>query len=615
MGLDVKAAIERVDALVSEKQLSETCGAGLRSWLTETAHAYYRVKTIALLQGGDLDEIEDAFRKRVEFGTGGIRGKMGPGPNRINRRTIGEAAQGLSQYVLETGGAGAAGKGIVIAHDTRKNSVAFAEETACIAAGNGITAYLFDGHRATPELSFAVRELGASAGVVISASHNPPSDNGFKVYWADGGQVVSPHDRNIIDAASSLTEIKRLPRDEAESSGLILPVPGEIDKGYHLRLTELSVSEGRDTRIVYTPLHGVGATSVVPVLQKLGYNDLRLVDRQAVPDGSFPTLPGNIANPESPPALTLGIEQARASNADIVLASDPDADRLGCALPDPQVGWDASPEALCLNGNQIGALLCHHIFSRRKANGTLPASPVVAKTIVTTDLTGLIARSFGARVVDNLLVGFKYIGETIENLSGDETFVFGTEESHGYLAGDFIRDKDAAIAALLLSECAAALKTEGRSVRQYLDDIYREFGYFREIQESAMRTGAEGSREIQAIMQGLREAPPASMGGQPVHEVIDRQSGEARNVASGAVRQIEGVKGNVLAYTFTEKGHTRVTARPSGTEPKIKYYVSATSVDHPHLESGNLDETREKVDALADRILDGMLESAEAFVA
>lgn len=607
--------IQQVDTWVSGGKLSQEAATRIRQWLAEPAYADFVQDILALIRDGDIDELEDAFRTHIEFGTGGIRGKMGAGPNRINLRTIGEAAQGLAQYVLKAGGPDGPARGVVIAHDTRHNSVRFARETAAVVAGNGVCARLHRGICATPQLSFAVRQTRAVAGVVISASHNPPSDNGFKAYGADGGQVVPPHDRNIITEAQAVTEIRKRDYDDAVDAGLIQTVEDGVGEHYRNCLAGLSLAGKRGVRIVYTPLHGVGHTTVVPVLKKLGYRDIHLVDAQAVPDGNFPTVAGGVANPEDPQALSMAIEKAAGVHADIVLASDPDADRLGCALPHPKNGWDASPGELALNGNQIGAVLCHYILQGRKSRGDFPARGVVCKTLVTTDLTGLIARAFGAQVVGDLLVGFKYIGEVIERLSPDAEFLYGTEESHGYLAGSFVRDKDAAAGALLLAECAAELKTQGRSVRDYLEDLYRHYGYFQEIQKSVMREGAQGNREIARIMEGLRSAPPAELGGCPVVRVIDRQAGESRHLKTGAVERIEGARGNVIAFTLTEAGHTRVTARPSGTEPKIKYYVSATSADHPDLTSDDLAQTRAAVDRLARNILDGMVATADSVLA
>lgn len=602
---------EAIDAWVSANKLSAEAGQNIKKWLQEPAYAAFKDEITTMLENDDRDELEDAFRTNIEFGTGGIRGKMGAGPNRINARTIGEAAQGLAQYVLKSGIENAAQRGVVIACDTRNNSDVFSRETACIFAGNGITARIFKTHRATPELSFALRETGAITGVVISASHNPPSDNGFKAYWDDGGQVVPPHDKNIIEEVKVVGDITRIDFEEGVQKGLIQTLGEEIDKPYVENLVGLSLNDARDIGIVYTPLHGVGATSIVPALQKLGYANLNVVAAQNTPDGNFPTVANGVANPEDPNALTLAIAEAKEKKADIVLASDPDADRLGCALPHTNKGWDAEPHELAMNGNQIGAILAYYILDTKNKKGTLPTKGVVCKTIVTTDLITLIANHFGAKPVDNLLVGFKYIADVINNLSNDETFLYGTEESHGYLAGDFVRDKDAAAAAVLLSECAAQLKAEGKTVREYLDNIFKQFGYFHESQKATYREGAQGNREITQIMIGLRENSPTQIGGHDVVEVIDYQSGQAKNLKTGRTRTLDSSKGNVLAFTFTDAGHTRVTARPSGTEPKIKYYISATSADHPQLASDDLTQSKQNIDTLANEIIDGMLQAAD----
>lgn len=603
--------IKKIKIWVAAGELSEAAGEHAALWLTDPRFAASMEEIKSLIRAGDLNELEDAFRTRIEFGTGGIRGPMGPGPNRINLRTVGEAAQGIARYVLKSG-SDAPRRGVVIAHDTRNNSKAFANELASVLAGNGIRASIFEGCRSSPELSFAVRSTSAVAGVVISASHNPPGDNGIKVYWSDGGQVVPPHDRNIIAEVNAVSEVRKLDFDQAIEEGLIGILDRAVDTRYHRELASLSLRPERRIRVVYTPLHGVGLTSVLPALEILGYKDLHVVPSQAKPDGDFPTVPGGVANPEDPRALAVAVREAAETEADLVIASDPDADRLGCAVPDCSAGWNAPLEDLALNGNQIGAVLCHYILKTKKKRRELPADGFVAKTIVTTDLTSIIAHAFGATVVDDLLVGFKYIGSLIDDLPTDAEFLFGAEESHGYLTGTFTRDKDAAVAAVLLCECAATLKARGRTLRDYLDEIYAQYGYFREIQQSVVRTGARGSRDIVHVMESLRSRPPRQIGGRNIEEIIDRRTGKALNPHTGAVRTMDGQKGDVIAFTFTPAGHTRVTARPSGTEPKIKYYVSAASVDHPHLCGAGLHETKDAVDGLASRILSGMVDEAES---
>ena len=606
--------IAQIRVWVDEGRLSKAAGKNAALWLSDPGYAATVEDIRTLVREEDLDELEDAFRVRIEFGTGGIRGEMGPGPNRINLRTVGEAAQGIAQYLLKSG-LDAPRRGAVIAYDTRNNSKGFAGEVAAILAGNGIRARIFESCRSSPQLSFAVRLTNAVAGVVISASHNPPEDNGIKVYWSDGGQIVPPHDRNIIAEVNSVRTIARLDFNQAVEQGLIETLDRIVDTRYHRELADLSLGTGRDVRVVYTPLHGVGATSILPALEVLGYGDLHIVPSQAQPDGNFPTVPEGVANPEDPRALAMAVQKAAETNADMVIASDPDADRLGCAVPDSRAGWDAPLEELALNGNQIGVVLCHYLLQAKKNRRELPADGVVAKTIVTTDLTSIIARAFGARVVDDLLVGFKYIGRIIADLPPGSEFLFGTEESHGYLAGSFTRDKDAAAAAVLLCECAAEFKARGRTLREYLDDIYEEYGYFREIQRSVSRAGARGSRDIVSIMESLRNRPPREIGGRDVVEIFDRREGLALDPHTGTTRTIGGARGDVIAFTFTPAGHTRVTARPSGTEPKIKYYVSAASVDHPRLCGTNLQATKTAIDRLAAQILDGMVDEAESRIA
>ena len=608
--MTIGTGLQKVTKMVAEGVLSDRAGENLRLWLSEEDYSVYVSEILELIDGNDLDDLEDRFRATIEFGTGGIRGTMGAGPNRINIRTIGEAAQGLAQYVKNFGGSDAADQGIVIAYDTRNNSDRFARETASILAGNGIMVHLFPEARATPQLSFAVRALTGVAGVVISASHNPPSDNGFKVYWSDGGQVVAPHDKNIIAEVRAIHAIARYDFDRAMEAGRIRLVDSEIDTRYLSCLARLTLADARDVRLVYTPLHGVGMTSVAAVLQELGYRDLHIVEEQAVQDGNFPTLSSGIANPEDPRSFSLAVRKAIEIDADLTLASDPDADRFGCAVPLPVKGWNAPLEELALTGNQIGVLLCHYILSQKQARCELPAKGLVCETVVTTDLVGVIARSFGMDVVDDLLIGFKYIGATINAMPEDTEFLFGTEESHGYLADDAIRDKEAATGVLLV-ECAAVLKARGQTLRDYLDEIYRAYGYFQQVQTSTYRDGAEGVREIAAIMDGLRRHPPEVIGGHRVVDVIDRSTGQATNLGTGARRPVAGDAGNLLIFSFTEAGHTRVAVRPSGTEPKIKYYISASSRDNPALVSDDWEATRAAVDVFADDVVSGILSAAE----
>ena len=620
--------ISKINEWIGGGVLSRTAGEAVVRWLTESDFAAFEAEIRTLVEVGDTAELEDAFGSAIAFGTGGLRGRMGPGPNRFNARTVGVAAQGLARFVagveeegVGRGGArggyhGASGqrqhpddtqaggaRGVVLAWDTRHNSAAFAKETARVLAANGIPVLIFDGHRSTPALSFAVRALRAAAGVMISASHNPPGDNGFKVYGPDGGQIVAPRDARITAEMRHVTKVRRTGYRDAVEGGLIRTIERDLDARYIAVLADLSLSGARDVRVVYTPLHGVGMTSVAAALEKLGYQDVHYVEEQVKPDGAFPTLAGGIANPERPEAFLLGIRKAAETGADLVLASDPDADRVGCALPLPDRGWPAAPDALALNGHQIGALLCHYILSRKQAAGTLPAKGLFCKTVVTSDLAALIARSHGLEVVDDLPVGFKHIGATIERMPPGMTFVFGTEESHGYLADARIRDKEAATG-ILLAEYAALAKKDNRTLRDELDDIYRTYGYFREVQRSVALPGPEGTRRIDGIMAALRAAPPKQVGGRAVYRMIDRLSGEALDPHTNTTTAVPGDRVNILIFTLSEAGHTRAIVRPSGTEPTMKLYVSASSVDM----AGN----REAIDGLAESMLAALTELCES---
>ncbi len=604
--------ILNINAWIASGVLSRTAGEAIVRWLTEADYAAFDAEIRTLVEAGGTDELEDAFGSVLSFGTGGIRGRMGPGPNRLNTRTVGLAAQGLTRYVTGMMGIGdglsgedprgLVGACVVVAWDTRRNSESFARETAGVLAANGIQVLIFDGFRSTPALSFAVRELRAAAGVMISASHNPPGDNGFKVFGPDGGQVVAPRDGDITRETRRAGEIRRIDYEEGLRNGLIRIIGRDLDERYIGVLSEMTLTGGRDVRVVYTPLHGVGMTSVAVALDELGYGDVHYVDEQVVPDGAFSTLDHGIANPEKPAAFQLGIRKAAEVGADLVLASDPDADRIGCALPLPDRGWEAPPEELSLNGHQIGVLLCHYILSRKQAAGTLPARGLFCKTLVTSDLATIIARSFGLEVIDDLPVGFKHVGAAIDDMPPDMTFVFGTEESHGYLADARIRDKEAATG-ILLAEYAALAKKDNRTLRDELDDIYRTYGYFREVQRSVALPGAEGARRIKGMMAALREAPPKRIGGRAVCRVIDRQIGQAQDLRTGTTSPVDGDRADIMIFTFSESGHTRVIVRPSGTEPTIKCYASAASVD--------IAGTREAIDGLAEYILSAMVDLCE----
>lgn len=581
--------IEKLTRAHREGKIGEAAYNNAKKWLTNEEYREYRERIARLVQEEDFSEIEDCFYTIIPFGTGGRRGTCGVGPNRINTRTIGESAQGLAAYINQFG-EDAKKRGVVIAYDTRNSSQKFAEYTAKVLTGNGIKTHVFREFRSTPELSFAVRELSTIAGVVISASHNPPGDNGFKVYWEDGGQIVAPHDKAIIQEVNNVTTLNLMNLEDAEKQGLFEYVADDIDEKYIRRIVDLALTSNRNVRIVYSPLHGTGQTSILPVLQQAGFADVHLVEEQMTPDGNFPHVHDNFPNPELPATFEMAMALAQEVDADIGMTSDPDADRLGvfCKHTDEQgdVRW------ILLNGNQIGALLTDFILDKLKEQEKLPAKGVVVKTMVTTDLASIIAKDFGLLTVDDLLVGFKFIAEVIRNLPEDQEFIFGTEESLGYLRGTFVRDKDAATAAITLAEMAAELKARRRSLYDRLNTIYGKYGCFQETLKNVYVSGAEGTARVARMMEGLRSQPPLKLAEKRVIEVIDRQAGTVIAPETGKViREVKGAKGNVLVFVLSEDGHTRVTIRPSGTEPKIKYYGAIRK-------DASLDMSNEELDQL-----------------
>jgi len=594
-----------VDAARQSGRLGRSAGENLLQWSRDEGYAAEWEAMAALLTTGDLDEIEDAFAAVIPFGTGGRRGAMGPGPNRINERTIGESAQGLSRYVLASRDEARADRAaariasIVIAYDTRHNSRRFAEHAASVVAGNGIKALLFDGPRSTPELSFAVRWYEASAGIVISASHNPPTDNGFKAYWTDGGQVVPPHDRAIIEEVTRVTEIARLDLEHAARRGLFAWIGTEVDKAYIDYCAGLLLETERAVRIVYSPLHGTGTTSVAPVLFSSGFQDVFNVDSQWSPDPEFSGVPGRSPNPENPPALDAAIRQAQAIGADLVLASDPDADRLGAAVLH-------RGEWVFLTGNRIGVLLFDHVARSLAATGRIPKGAVLLKTCVTSDLFDRIAESYGISVQGEFLVGFKYIAEAIQKMPDPSLFVFGTEESHGYLRGPAVRDKDAAQAAVLFAERAASLKSEGRTLLDALEEIWRRHGYHAEITRSIPLEGTGGGAVAKAMMDRLRAAPPAEIEGERVVEIADRRSGRITEPGTGReIGRTRGIAGDLLVFHLRSGGTERISIRPSGTEPKVKVYVQIVGPRQDDLAS-----TIAGTDARAARLATALAEMA-----
>jgi phosphoglucomutase len=519
------------------------------------------------------EEIEDRFYRELTFGTGGLRGVIGAGTNRMNRYTVGKATQGLAGYVKRLAGEGVV-PSVVIAHDSRRCSPEFALEAALVLAGNGVRAYVFESLRPTPELSFAVRHLKANAGIVITASHNPPEYNGYKVYGPHGGQLV-PHEADEVIAeiarVPSFSEIRRLSRTEAEQQGLLVWIGQEVDDAYIDAVVSVSqrpdaiAAAGSELKIIYTPLHGTGYMPVVRALERAGFRNVRIVEEQARPDGNFPTVKS--PNPEEREAFTLALEIAKREGADLIIGTDPDADRMGAVVADPDGQY------VVLTGNQSGAIMIEYLLSGLRERGELPANGAVIKTIVTSEMGAEIARSYGAEVLDTL-TGFKYIGELITKFerTGDRAFLFGYEESYGYLAGTYARDKDAIVASLLIAEAAAYYKSQGKTLYEVLLELYEKYGYYLERLESRTLKGKDGLERIGQIMDRFRHVPPQTVAGVRVKQVKDYLPG------------IEGLPAENVLKFYLEDG-SWFCLRPSGTEPKIKIYfaVRGTSLEDSRL--------------------------------
>ena len=604
------------DLSEAQRRLSPEAYANLQLWLSDPAYQDFREEITAILTGERWSDLEDAFYTSIPFGTGGRRGPRGAGPNRINRRTIAESAKGLCNWV-QADGPRAAARGVVIAYDTRHGSREFAEVCAQVAAAAGVKAHLFDGVRSTPELSFAVRHLNTRAGIVVSASHNPPADNGFKAYGEDGGQLVPPDDTAVMQCVqqAGLSPIPLMDFQEGQAKGLIQTAGPDIDGAYHAMLVGTLLTNDRNVRVVYTPLHGTGATSVLPAFERAGIRDMHVVAEQATPDGDFPNVPANIPNPEVPSALEQAKALAERIDADIALGTDPDADRLGCVARRTVNG---SSDYAAFNGNQIGALLCYSVLEQLRRQGRMPQDALVMRTVVTTGLIDRIARRYGVGLINDLLVGFKYVACVLNHLDDPQRFVFATEESHGYLTTPFVRDKDGANAALLVAEIAAGLKKDGRDLWWLLDQVYRQFGYFSEGLENYVRPGKAGQEEIVTMMTRLREQPPAEVAGLPVLEVVDRLTNQVTDVRSGKIRpaeptrdpktgavieQLQLAKDNLLVFHLggdRDADGGFMAVRPSGTEPKCKFYVSAHSAPNEGANETDLQALKTRIDDLRD---------------
>ncbi len=534
------------------------------TWLTNKYDEKTQQEVKLLIEKND-DELIDSFYKDLEFGTGGLRGIMGTGTNRINKYTIGAATQGLCNYILKSVNKNEQIK-VAVAYDCRNNSDYFAQITADIFSANGFKVYLFESLRPTPELSFTVRELACQSGVVITASHNPKEYNGYKVYWNDGGQVTPPHDKNIIEEVKAVKDVGDIKFNAVKKN--IEIIGEEFDKKYIRKICELSLSpdiikKHSDFKIVYTPIHGTGVKLVPQTLRRFGFKNIYNIPEQDINDGNFPTV--NSPNPENADALELAVRKAEEIEADLVLATDPDADRVGVAVR------NLNNNLILLNGNQTASLLIYYLIKKREEDNLFKGNEYIVKTIVTSDLLFDIARSFNLKYYETL-TGFKYIAEIIREKEGQEKFIGGGEESYGYLAGEFVRDKDAVMSSALIAETAVWAKEQGKSLYKLLIDIYQNFGFYKESLINLVKKGKCGAEEIQKMMENFRNNPPNEIAGAKVIEIKDYLLQQHENFVTETIEPISLPKSNVLQF-FTEEGD-KITVRPSGTEPKIKFYIS-----------------------------------------
>ena len=558
-----------------------------QSWLD---NPYFDEDTKAELKSiaGDDKEIEDRFYTELEFGTAGLRGVIGAGMNRMNIYTVRKATQGLANYIKKVG---KEAQGVAIAFDSRRMSPEFADEAALCLAANGIKAYVFESLRPTPELSYAVRKLGCTAGINITASHNPPEYNGYKVYWEDGAQITPPHDKGIMDEVKAVTDfatVKTMEKEEAKKAGLYEVIGAAIDDAYIAELKKLvvhqdAIDQVKDTlKIVYTPLHGTGNIPVRRVLKELGFQNVYVVPEQEKPDGEFPTV--SYPNPEAEEAFVLGLAMAKKLDADLVLATDPDADRLGVYVKDSKTG-----EYHSLTGNMSGCLIGDYVIGQRKEREGLPKDGAFIKSIVSTNMADAIAKSYGIQLVE-VLTGFKFIGQKMLEFEtkGTGTYLFGMEESYGCLTGTYARDKDAVVASMTLCEAAAYYKTQGKTLWDAMIDMYEKYGYYKDDVKAITLKGIEGLEKIQTILETLRADAPKEIGGYKVLKVRDYKKDTITDLADGKVTSTGLPASNVLYYELEDDAW--VCVRPSGTEPKVKFYygIKGTSLEEADAKSESL---------------------------
>jgi phosphoglucomutase len=564
--------------------MEATTQARIQTWLTGNYDPETKATIEKLQAEGNEKELDDAFYRTLEFGTGGLRGLMGVGSNRVNKYTIGAATQGLANYLKATYPNEPIS--VAIAYDSRNNSKYFADITASVFTANYIKVFLFEALRATPELSFASRHLGCKSGVVLTASHNPKEYNGYKAYWNDGAQVVAPHDKNIIAEVEKIASVDDVKWDLIPAN--LTYLGADLDEAYMTEVLKQSISKEaiarqHDLKIVYTPIHGTGITLIPELLKRFGFTNINVVEEQAIPDGNFSTVV--YPNPEEAEALSMGVALAKKLDADLLMGTDPDADRVGIAAKNRKGEWQL------LNGNQTAALLFYYMLNAWSEAGKLTGNEFIAKTIVTSDILNKMAAHYGVKAY-NTLTGFKYIAGVIREKEGKEQFIVGGEESYGYLIGDFVRDKDALCSAVMIAEMAAYAKDKGLTLFDLLIDIYGKFGFYKESLISLTKKGKDGVAEIAAMMENLRNNPPIEIAGSKTMTLLDYHLQEETDLFTGDKCPLHFEKSNVLQFIL-EDG-SKISARPSGTEPKIKFYFSIVEpLTHPD----NFEETEAVLDA------------------
>ncbi len=551
---------------IKQGTMSEMIELNVQRWLSGNYDANTK-QVILDLQANNKEALQDAFYRNLEFGTGGLRGIMGVGTNRINKYTIGMATQGFSNYLLKTYPNESIA--VAIGHDSRNNSRFFAETTAQVFAANGIKVFLFEALRPTPELSFAIRQLKCKGGVVCTASHNPKEYNGYKAYWDDGGQLVPPHDKNVISEVELIQSVDEVKWSGGEQNIQLLG--DAMDQDYIKMLTSLSVypeiiAQQQDLKIVYTPIHGTGITLVPKVLARFGFNNVTIVDEQATPDGNFPTV--IYPNPEESETMSIGLAKAKAMDADILLGTDPDADRVGVGVKNHKGEW------VLMNGNQTAVLAFAYMMEARRAKGIAAPNDMVVTTIVTTEMINQVAKINEVNCY-NVLTGFKWIAELVKEKEGKENYIIGGEESFGLMIGDQIRDKDAVSAVALLCEMAAYEKSKGKTLFDKMIELYIQYGFYYENLISITKKGMNGQQEIKDMMEGYRQSPPINIDGEAVVTLLDYELQVGKNLQTGEAWKLNLPKSNVLQF-ITAKG-SKISARPSGTEPKIKFYFSVNT--------------------------------------